>query len=104
MKLIIASIATIAIVTSCATTKVKDQYIDQVVDVACGMCLFEMTGDDCALAVKIDGKYYYVEGSSIDEHGDAHAEDGLCTVVRKAQVKGYIKHGVFVADSIKLIE
>ena len=68
------------------------------------MCNFEMTGEECALAIRIEGKEYYVEGSAIDEHGDAHADDGLCTVVRKAKVKGVIKKGVFVAEMIELIE
>ena len=26
----------------------------------------------CDLAVRIDGKSYFVEGTKIDEHGDAH--------------------------------
>lgn len=102
-KLLSISIVVIAL-ASCATMKKEDTAIEGVYDVSCGICNFEMTGDDCELAIRIDGKDYYVEGSAIDEHGDAHAEDGLCTVVRKAKVKGVIKKGVFVAESIELIE
>lgn len=94
----------VLVISSCATMKNTDTVVDGTYDVSCGICNFEMTGDDCALAIVIDGKNYYIEGSAIDEHGDAHAADGLCTVVRKAKVKGVIKKGVFIAESVVLIE
>ncbi|MFT6504012.1 MAG: hypothetical protein ACJASQ_004152 [Crocinitomicaceae bacterium] len=104
MLKIISLSAIVFFIASCATMKNTDNSIEGTYDVSCGMCNFEMTGEDCALAIRIDGKEYYVEGSAIDEHGDAHADDGLCTVVRKAKVKGVIKKGVFVAEMIELIE
>lgn len=88
--------------SSCVTTNQKEEFT-KVLETSCGECNFGMTGDECDLAVIIDGKKYFVEGSAIDEHGDAHAEDGLCTVVRKAKVTGRIKGGVFVASSFELI-
>jgi hypothetical protein len=57
-------------------------------EVACGMCQFEMKGKDCALAVRLHDKSYYVEGTHIDAHGDAHAKDGFCNMMRKAEVQG----------------
>lgn len=39
----------------------------------------------------------------MDEHGDAHAEDGFCSVVRKAKVKGSVIDGRFVAESFELL-
>jgi hypothetical protein len=36
-----------------------------------------LKGYACDLAVRIDGKTYFVDGTSIDSHGDAHAEDGF---------------------------
>jgi hypothetical protein len=36
-----------------------------------------LKGYACDLAVRIDGKPYFVDGTSIDSHGDAHAEDGF---------------------------
>jgi hypothetical protein len=93
----------VLLMTSCATMKNTDTVIEGVYDVSCGICNLEMTGDDCELAIIIDAKKYYVEGSGINEHGDAHAEDGLCSVIRKANVKGVIKKGVFVAEKIELI-
>ena len=50
---------------------------DQVVEAACGQCLFGLTGDGCDLAIRVDGQAYFVDGTNIDEHGDAHAEDGF---------------------------
>ena len=103
LKALSFSIA-ILLIASCATMKNKDTPIEGVYEVSCGTCNFEMTGDGCELAIIVDGKKYYVEGSAVDEHGDAHAADGLCTVVRKANVKGVIKKGVFVAESFELIK
>jgi hypothetical protein len=37
-----------------------------------------MEGHGCELAVRIDGKPYFVDGTSLDSHGDAHANDGFC--------------------------
>ena len=44
-----------------------------IVETACGECQFGMKGKSCDLAVRIDGKSYFVDGTTIDEHGDAHA-------------------------------
>ncbi len=95
-------ILSLALLVGCASTRNAEEF-HGIVETSCGECNFKMTGDDCDLAVKIDGKYYFVEGSGVDEHGDAHAADGLCTVVRKAKVSGTIKHGVFYASSFELL-
>jgi hypothetical protein len=50
----------------------------QIVEASCGQCQFGMEGHGCELAVRIDGKSYFVDGSSIDSHGDAHAKMVLC--------------------------
>ena len=63
-----------------------------------------MKGDGCDLAVRIDGNAYYVDGSSIDDHGDAHGDDGLCNCIRKAKVSGEIVDGRFVATSVEVIK
>lgn len=88
--------------SACATVK-KTSKISQTVNTSCGICNFNMTGDECDLAVEIDGKYYYTVGSGIDEHGDSHADDGFCNAIRKAEVIGEIKHGVFYIESFKLL-
>jgi len=76
----------------------------QVVDVSCGKCNFNMGGEECRLAVRINGKSYFVEGAAIDDFGDAHAKAGLCKAVRKAKVQGEIVNNIFKATYFKLVE
>ncbi len=73
------------------------------VDASCGQCQFDLPGKSCDLAIRINGKAYFVDGSNIDSHGDAHANDGFCNAVRKAKVAGEIKNGRFQASYFKLI-
>lgn len=75
----------------------------QTVDIACGECQFKMKGKDCELAVKIDGKPYFVDGKGIDDFGDAHGEHGFCNAVSKAEVTGEIVNNRFKAKEIKLL-
>ena len=79
--------------------------INQVVEAACGQCQFRMTEKSgCDLAVKIDGKSYFVDGTTIHDHGDAHADDGFCRAIRQAEVKGEIIDGRFKAESFTLVK
>jgi len=73
------------------------------VEASCGECNFDMPGSGCDLAVRIDGHAYLVEGTSIGEHGDSHADDGLCNAVRKARVTGHSEGNKFVATSFELL-
>ncbi len=75
----------------------------QIVEAACGECQFGMTANGCDLAIRIDGSTYFVDGTKIDDHGDAHADDGLCNKIRKALVSGHMQNGRFVADEFRLI-
>lgn len=75
----------------------------QVVEASCGQCRFGLKGEGCTLAVRIDGKAYFVDGSNIDDHGDAHATDGFCNAIRKAEVKGKVSNERFVATYFKLL-
>ena len=79
------------------------RLVGQTVEASCGECQFDMEGTGCDLAVRIDGNAYYVDGSSIDEHGDAHSEHGMCNSIRKAIVTGEIKDDRFAATSFKLL-
>ena len=76
----------------------------QVVETACGECQFKLTGKGCDLAVRIDSKAYFVDGTDIDSHGDAHAKDGFCNAVRKAEVQGEIVNNRFKVTYFKLIK
>ena len=75
----------------------------QVVEASCGECQFGLHGKSCDLAVRINGKAYFVDGTSIDEHGDAHAKDGFCEAIRKAEVQGEIVSNRFKATYFKLV-
>jgi len=74
-----------------------------VVEAACGECMFGLEGSSCDLAVRFNGKAYFVDGSTIDDHGDAHAEDGFCSAVRQAKVKGHLENDRFMVASFELI-
>ena len=76
----------------------------QVVETACGECQFKLAGKGCDLAVRIDGKAYFVDGTDIDSHGDAHAEDGFCKAVRKAEVQGNLVNDRFKVTYFKLMK
>lgn len=76
----------------------------QVVEASCGECQFKLEGKGCHLAVRIDGKSYFVDGTSIDEHGDAHAADGFCEAIKKAEVQGAIVNNRFKATYFKLVK
>lgn len=77
--------------------------ISQRAEAACGQCQLGLEGEGCDLAVRIDGKSYYVQGTNIDDHGDAHAQDGFCNAIREAHVEGHIEDGRFIAQSFRLI-
>jgi hypothetical protein len=71
---------------------------------SCGSCNFKMPKKGCFLAVKKDDIAYEVKGTGLDDHGDAHAEDGFCMAVRKARVQGKVENGFFVATYFELLK
>ncbi|MES2543954.1 MAG: DUF6370 family protein [Bacteroidota bacterium] len=76
----------------------------KIVEASCGQCQFGMTSKKgCDLAIRINGKAYFVDGTAIDNHGDAHAADGFCSAIRKAKVTGKIVNNRFKATSFKLL-
>lgn len=100
MKTYITLLILICSLTSCKT----DQITDQIVETSCGQCQFEMTGKGCDLAIRIEGNTYYVAGTKIDDHGDAHASDGFCETIKKAKVSGSIVDEKFIASSFKITD
>lgn len=81
----------------------KEEPKPQIVEASCGQCQFGMEGHGCELAVRVDGKSYFVDGSSIDSHGDSHASDGFCAAIRKAEVTGTVVDNRFKATSFKVL-
>lgn len=72
------------------------------VEAACGQCQLGLKGKGCSLAIRMDGKSYFVDGTGIDDHGDAHADDGFCNKIRKANVQGEVVDGRFKASYFEL--
>lgn len=105
MKKIALLVLTLLSLSTSAQEEKKRDLKNQIVEASCGQCNFGMTSKKgCDLAVKIDGKPYFVEGTKIDQHGDAHAKDGFCNAVRKAKVSGEIKNDAFVVTTFTLID
>jgi len=75
-----------------------------IVEASCGQCQFKMAGKGCTLAVRIDGKSYFVDKAKIDDFGDAHAKEGFCNAIRKAKVQGEIVGDKFVVSYFEIIE
>lgn len=107
MKLVLSIVCSFIISFSFAQTKDSVSVVDKnkpvlTVDASCGQCKFNLPGSSCDLAVRIDGKAYFVDGTSIDKHGDAHADDGFCNAIRKVKVQGEIVNGRFKSTYFKL--
>jgi hypothetical protein len=82
-----------------------NKLINKVVEIACGECKFKMEGKSCDLAIRMDGKPYFVDGKTVDDFGDAHDEKhGFCNVIKKAEVTGEIVNNRFKAQKVVLIE
>ena len=73
------------------------------VEASCGECNFGLPGNNCDLAVKIDGKAYFVDGVDISHYGHPHDKNGFWMVVRQAEVQGEVKDGRFKASYFKLL-
>ncbi len=82
---------------------VAQQYRAVIVDAACGQCQFGLPGSSCDLAVRINGASYFVDGTGIDDHGDAHSSDGFCNAVRPVRVSGQVQEGRFVATHFEVL-
>jgi hypothetical protein len=77
----------------------------QSAEVSCGECQFKMKGKGCHLAVRLEGKSYWVDGADVDSFGDAHDKQmGFCNKIRKADVQGEIKDGRFLLTYLKFVD
>jgi hypothetical protein len=84
------------------STPVKNKEII-VVDASCGQCKLGLRGKSCDLAIRVNGRSYFVDGTNINDHGDAHAASGFCNSIRKAQVEGKVVDNRFKATYFKLL-
>ncbi len=93
-------------IANAQTTKqpTPKKLTNKVVEIACGECKFKMDGKGCDLAIRMDGKSYFVDGKTVDDFGDAHDEKhGFCNVIKKAEVTGEIVNNRFKAKTITLV-
>lgn len=97
------------LVSGCVSKSNRNHQIGEisqprVVDAGCGQCLMGLKDKKgCDLAVTLDGKSYFVDGFTMRQLGDAHADDGMCNMTRKAEVTGDVQNGRFVASTFKLL-
>ena len=89
--------------TELKTSVPQEDKKTQVVEVSCGKCKLGLSGKTCDMAVRINGKAYYADGADIDSFGDAHAHDGMCNAIRKAEVQGDLVDNRFKITYIKLL-
>lgn len=75
----------------------------QMLEISCGQCQFGLKQPGCTLAVKIGKKAFFVKGKFIDDFGDAHATQGLCNAVLKAEVTGVLNNDIFEAAEINIL-
>ena len=93
MKQIIGIFILIFLQLSLSAQKKTEPQIDpskklMTVEASCGQCQFKMAGSGCTLAVRYNGKAYFVDKANIDSFGDAHSKMGFCNAIRKAKVQG----------------
>jgi hypothetical protein len=74
------------------------------VEASCGNCMFKMGGKGCHLAVKLKGKNYFIDGTNIDDHGDAHDTEGFCNAIKKAKVQGSVVGDRFLVTYFELVK
>ena len=79
----------------------RNNYVEGNVLISCGMCNFMNGDNDCALAIKVGSKVFSVKDVGIDDHGDSHARDGYCNVIKKVYVEGRIRGESFTADKLE---
>ena len=79
-------------------------FLNGVAYASCGLCNFNLIeSSNCELAIKVGKAVYRVEGSGIDDHGDAHAQNGLCNSIQLASITGKIDSNFFYAETFDLV-
>ena len=100
-NLIIITIFSLSALTLKAQTKEKPYKVLA----SCGTCNFGMSNENgCSLAIQMAGKHYWVDGSTLQDHGDEHAENGMCKTTRKAKVFGHIEGDTIYTSKFILIK
>jgi len=108
ISLLLTGLCLAAIVSGCGPkpTAMATANLEStaVLETACGQCLLGLKEKQgCDLAVRIEGKSNFVDGIKMSDYGDAHADDGMCSIVRKGKVTGRITEGRFLATAFDLL-
>lgn len=74
------------------------------VGASCGICMLNMKGKECLLAVKYKDESYYVDGAGIDDFGDAHSDTGFCNSISDAKIQGKLIDEIFFVSYFELIK
>lgn len=102
--ILIAAFCAFGFSATAQTGKEDPKKRTDTLEVSCGQCNFKLkTQKGCDLAVRIGDKAWFVDGTRIDDHGDAHADDGFCNKVRKALVQGEVVGDRFKVTYFKLL-
>ena len=88
---------------SSGTEHMFSKIASEQLEVSCGQCQFGIPGAGCDLAVRIEGQSYFLDGTSIDDHGDAHGETGFCNCIREAIISGVRQGDRLVVDKFELL-
>lgn len=109
MKQIIGILCLLFLELQVSAQKKSEPQIDpnkklMTVEASCGQCQFKMAGKGCTLAVRYNGKAYFVDKANIDSFGDAHSKMGFCNAIRKAKVQGEVVNNKFVATYFELVD
>lgn len=101
---LLALLCTGSLFAEAQTGKLDPSKKTETVEVSCGQCNFKLkTQKGCDLAVRLGDKAYFVDGTKIDEHGDAHSDDGFCNKIRKARVQGELVNNRFNVTYFELL-
>ena len=84
-------------------TQIAGTIESERLEVSCGQCQFGLQEEGCDLAVRIEGRSYLLDGTSIDDHGDAHSQNGFCNCIREAIVSGELQGDRLVVEKFELL-
>ncbi|MDC3350426.1 DUF6370 family protein [Flavobacteriaceae bacterium] len=105
MKKLLALLIFIALVSFGQKTLKEKTEINLVkAEAACGICMLNMQGEECELAVKIKDSKYYVIGTGIDDHGNAHSKKGFCNAIKKAEIQGKVINNKYHITYFELVK
>ena len=79
----------------------ESMKVDGNVLISCGMCNFFTEDKICSVSVKIGKDVFKVHGVNIDDHGNSHAVDGYCNVIKRAYVNGELKNNKLHAEKVE---